>query len=62
MSKRTVRYVPKCDVCTRVMNDSSYLTHMRKPGVLEPLRICAGHSCWIKAAEDGYIPPSRFLC
>jgi hypothetical protein len=54
MTRRTIKYVPQCDVCTRPMNESSDLTHMRKPGVLEPLRICSVSRCWKKAAEGGY--------
>ncbi len=54
MPRRGDKYVPRCDLCGRMMNDSSFLTHLRKPGVLEPLRICSAGRCWKEAAERGY--------
>lgn len=45
----------RCDSCRRAMDNGRDLTDMRKPGVLEPMRICAAHRCWNMAAELGYL-------
>jgi hypothetical protein len=44
----------RCEICNRPMNSADDLTDMRKPGVFEPLRICAAKGCWDEAAARGY--------
>jgi hypothetical protein len=54
MPGKTAKYVPHCQICQRVQNDTYVRTEMRKPGVIEPLRICAAQGCWDEATARGY--------
>jgi hypothetical protein len=47
-------YLPHCEVCNRVMNDTATLTDMWESGELKPLRICAAGYCWGTANSKGY--------
>lgn len=41
------------------MNSGEDLTDMRKPGVLEPLRICYKQGCWDDANARGFLSSAQ---
>jgi hypothetical protein len=59
MPRKSTKYIPRCQLCGRMMNSAEDLTDMRKPGTLGPLRICSSQGCWEQANARGYLSSAQ---